>query len=131
MHAHLRSLTGQSAPLNVEALARIIAQSGLTLLVARDDARPGRPIVGTATVIVVEELTGRHARLETVVVDARARGRGIGASLTTGAIRLATEQGALSLNLTSSPRREAANRLYQRLGFERRETNVYHLVLSP
>jgi ribosomal protein S18 acetylase RimI-like enzyme len=127
----LPQLTSQAAPLNVEDLARIIAQAGLTLLIARDDVRPGQPVVGTATVILVEELTGRHARLESVVVDASARGRGIGASLTAEAIRLATEQGALTLNLTSSPRREAANRLYQRLGFRRRETNVYHLILSP
>jgi ribosomal protein S18 acetylase RimI-like enzyme len=131
LNSLLPQLTSQAAPLSVEDLARIIAQAGLTLLIARDDARSGQPVVGTATVILVEELTGRHARLESVVVDASARGQGLGTLLTAEAIRLATEQRAVTLNLTSAPRREVANRLYQRLGFQRRETNVYHLILAP
>jgi ribosomal protein S18 acetylase RimI-like enzyme len=64
------------------------------------------------------------------VVDERARGRGIGAALTAEAIRVASDEGAVSLNLTSAPHREAANRLYQRMGFSRYETNVYHLRLN-
>ena len=126
----LPQLTGQAAAFSVGDVERIVGQPGLTLLVAYDDADAARPILGTATVIVVEELTGSRARLESVVVDATARGRGVGEALTSEAIRLAAAQGADSLNLTTSPRRESANRLYQRLGFTRRETNVYVLPLG-
>jgi ribosomal protein S18 acetylase RimI-like enzyme len=59
------------------------------------------------------------------VVDETARGKGVGAALNTEAISLAHEMGAKSIDLTSRPSREAANRLYQRLGFEQRDTNVY------
>jgi ribosomal protein S18 acetylase RimI-like enzyme len=62
-------------------------------------------------------------------VDAAARGRGIGEALTRHAIELARASGARRVHLTSHPRREAANRLYRRLGFEPRETNVYALGL--
>jgi ribosomal protein S18 acetylase RimI-like enzyme len=126
----LPQLVEQAPRLEISALARIIAQPGVALLVAHDDAEPVEAALGTALVSVVEDLTGRHARLEDVVVDERARGRGIGAALTAEAIRVASDEGAVSLNLTSAPHREAANRLYQRMGFSRYETNVYHLSLN-
>jgi ribosomal protein S18 acetylase RimI-like enzyme len=126
----LPQLVAQPPKLETSVLARIIAQPGVTLLVAHDDAEPVGAALGTALVSVVEDLAGRHARLEDVVVDAGARGRGIGAALTAEAIRVATAQGAVSLNLTSAPRREAANRLYRRMGFSQYETNVYHLTLQ-
>jgi GNAT superfamily N-acetyltransferase len=126
----LPQLTARPASLTAEDVARIIAQPGVTLLVAYDGAAPAESVLGTALVSVVEDLTGRHARLEDVVVDERARGRGIGAALTAEAIRVASDGGAMSLNLTSAPRREAANRLYQRMGFSPYETNVSHLSLE-
>ncbi|MCC6568182.1 MAG: GNAT family N-acetyltransferase, partial [Anaerolineales bacterium] len=46
------------------------------------------------------------------------------------AIELAREAGASNISLTSNPKREAANLLYQRLGFQRRETNLYILHLQ-
>ena len=127
----LPQLTARASRLEAAALARIMAQPGVTVLVARDDSAPTGAIVGAALVSVVEDLIGRHARLEDVVVDTQARGRGIGAALTAEAIRVAAAQGARSLNLTSAPRREAANRLYQRMGFTRYDTNVYALGLEP
>jgi len=60
-----------------------------------------------------------------VIVDEAARGRGIGEALTREAMRLATEASVRTVELTSAPEREAANRLYRRLGFDRRATNVY------
>lgn len=69
--------------------------------------------------------TGVRAWIEDVVVDEAARGQGVGAELTGAAIRLANQRGARTVDLTSRPSREAANRLYQRLGFVQRETNVY------
>jgi ribosomal protein S18 acetylase RimI-like enzyme len=126
----LPQLTARAASLTAEDVARIIAQPGVTLLVAYDDAPSAGPVLGMALVSVVEDLTGRHAHLDDVVVDERARGRGIGAALTAEAIRVASDRGAESLNLTSAPRREAANRLYRRMGFSQYETNVYRLSLE-
>ncbi len=77
------------------------------------------------TLAVFRIPTGLRAWIEDVVVDEAARGRGVGAELTSAAIRLAGERGARTVDLTSRPSREAANRLYQRLGFVQRETNVY------
>ena len=69
--------------------------------------------------------TGRCARIEDVVVDAAQRGKGVGEALTREALRVAQEAGVTTVDLTSRPSREAANRLYQRIGFEKRETKVY------
>ena len=77
------------------------------------------------TLVVFPIPTGVRAWIEDVVVTASARGQGVGALLTREAVRIAGEEGARTVDLTSRPDREAANRLYARLGFERRETNVY------
>lgn len=124
LHRLLPQLTGRPASLTAADLAALLSQPGLTLLLAVD---AHGEIVGTVTLLVFETLLGRHGRIEDVVVDEAARGQGVGAALTQAAIQAAREQGAHHLELTSAPRREAANRLYQRLGFQRRETNVYEL----
>ena len=123
----LPQLTGSIPPVDVDRLALVLEQPAVTLLVAR--AEDGE-IVGTATVIIVATAASWVARLEEVVVDAEARGKGVGAALTSAAIEVARERGVEHLELTTAPRREAANRLYQRLGFKRRETNVYRHPLS-
>ena len=64
-----------------------------------------------------------------MVVDAGARGRGVGEALTQAAIELSADRGAQTVDLTSRPSRDAANRLYRRMGFEPRETNVYRFSL--
>jgi ribosomal protein S18 acetylase RimI-like enzyme len=102
-------------------VAELIAQPGTSLLVARDEG----VLIGMATLLVYRLLTGLRARLESVVVDEAARGRGVGEALTRAALELAVSAGAQSVELTSNPSREAANRLYPRLGFTRRETNSY------
>jgi ribosomal protein S18 acetylase RimI-like enzyme len=109
------------APSRTE-LEEIVASPATRLLVARDD---DGAIVGSLTLAVFRIPTGVRAWIEDVVVDESARGQGIGASLTREALRLATEAGARTVDLTSRPDREAANRLYQGVGFQRRETNVY------
>jgi len=73
--------------------------------------------------------TGLRAWIEDVVVDEAARGRGVGEALNRAAIERARGEGATTVDLTSRPSREAANRLYQRLGFQERPTNVYRLDL--
>jgi ribosomal protein S18 acetylase RimI-like enzyme len=66
-----------------------------------------------------------RAWIEDVVVDGAARGHGVGEALNRAAIAEADARGARTLDLTSRPSREAANRLYQRLGFQARESTVY------
>lgn len=120
-------LTTNVAPPTREDLDALVAFEGSILILARQTG--DGPILGAATLSLVRAPTGIHARLEDVVVDAAARGQGIGAALTEESIHLAREWGANYLALTSNPRREAANRLYQRLGFHRWETNVYRFDL--
>jgi ribosomal protein S18 acetylase RimI-like enzyme len=95
-----------------------------TLLVARD----GGEIVGTLTLVLYRTMRLR-ARIDDVVVDQAARGKGIGEALVREALRRASEAGAVVVELNSRPEREAANRLYRRLGFRLHETNSYRLEL--
>jgi ribosomal protein S18 acetylase RimI-like enzyme len=92
------------------------------LLIARD---ADGTIVGMLTLVLFQIPTGVRAWIEDVVVDTAAQGRGIGQALTTAAVGLANENGARTVDLTSRPSREAANRMYQKLGFCARETIVY------
>ena len=110
-------------------LQAMVRAPGTTLLVARDARRDGR-IVGALTLTHLRIPTGLRVTIEDVVVDTASRGAGVGEALTRVALRLAREHGARSVDLTSNPSRESANRLYQRLGFARRETNVYRFDLT-
>ena len=82
-------------------------------------------IVGILTLIVYRVPTGIRARIEDVVVDETIRGKGIGEGLVRHALNIARDAGADGIALTSNPKREAANKLYQRLGFKPWETNLY------
>ncbi len=113
-------LTVRKPPTNSELLALVRSESS-SLLVARDDDS----IVGMACVAVYRVPTGIRAIIEDVVVDSAARGKGIGEALTRACLNLARAKGAGAVTLTSNPAREAANRLYVRMGFTRRETNDY------
>jgi ribosomal protein S18 acetylase RimI-like enzyme len=103
-------------------LAEIVESPATTLLVARS---PEGGIVGTLTLVMFRIPTGMRAWIEDVVVDEGARGRGVGEALNEEAIRRAAATGTRSVDLTSRSSRAAANRLYRRLGFELRDTNVY------
>lgn len=114
-----------SAPTpTLEQLEEIVSSPCTTLLVARDRTVNGK-MVGCLTLAVFRIPTGVRAWIEDVVVDGSARGRGVGEALSRAALRIASERGARSVELTSRPSREAANRLYRRIGFVPRETNVY------
>jgi ribosomal protein S18 acetylase RimI-like enzyme len=119
-------LVGQlssSAPTpSAEQVEALVASSATRLLLARDSEGH---IVGMLTLALFPIPTGVRAWIEDVVVDETARGRGIGERLTQEALALARADGARTVDLTSRPSREAANRLYARLGFSRRATNVY------
>jgi ribosomal protein S18 acetylase RimI-like enzyme len=105
-----------------EELGEIVASPATVLLVARDG---DGAIVGSLTLALFRIPTGVRAWIEDVVVDDSARGQGVGEALSRDALRRATAAGARTVELTSRPSRERANRLYQRLGFRRRDTNVY------
>ena len=115
-------LSSSNPPPTDADLAAIIASPATVLFVARDDA--GR-VVGSLTLALFRLPTGLRAWIEDVVVDESVRGQGVGEALNRAAIARADADGARTIDLTSRPTREAANRLYQRLGFVERETNVY------
>ena len=109
-----------------DQLEAIVSSCASTLLIARFEDR----IVGSLTLVTFPIPTGIRAWIEDVVVDSDARGKGIGEALNVFALAEAKRQGAITVDLTSRPSREAANRLYQRLGFKARETNVYRYQIS-
>ena len=119
-------LSSSSPPPTREHLERMVADPDTVVVVAR----AGGVIVGSLTLAMYRIPTGTKAWIEDVVVDDAARGHGVGAALSTRAIDEARDRGAKDVSLTSRPSREAANRLYQRLGFEPRETNVYRYRLG-
>ncbi len=114
-------LSKSNPPPSREFLAEIAASEASHLLIATEDGI----IYGSLTLVIFPIPTAIRAWIEDVVVDGDARGKGVGAALNTAALDMAREMGASTVDLTSRPSREAANRLYQRLGFEARETNVY------
>ncbi|MEY3925061.1 MAG: hypothetical protein RIQ63_412, partial [Actinomycetota bacterium] len=118
-------LSSSNPPPTHAELAAIIANDSCDVLVARD----GDAIVGSLTLVVFSIPTGIRAWIEDVVVDESSRGKGVGEALNTFALKRARERGAKTVDLTSRPSREAANRLYQRLGFVARDTNVYRYTL--
>jgi ribosomal protein S18 acetylase RimI-like enzyme len=117
----LSQLSSSAASLGADGLARIAQHQATTLFVARSQGA----VVGMLTLVTFPLPSGVRARIEDVVVDQAARGQGVGTALTMAALRLAQEQGARSVDLTSRPSRVAANRLYQQLGFQLRDSNVY------
>ena len=106
-------------------LESIVSSDSSHLLIAKTDG----VIVGSLTLVSFRIPTGIRAWIEDVVVDADARGKGVGEALNKFALAEARRQGVTTVDLTSRPTREAANRLYQRLGFKARETNVYRYDL--
>ena len=119
-------LSRSAAPPTEAELDAIVASPAAVLLIATDD--DGR-IVGSLTLVLFRIPTGMRAWIEDVVVDQGASRQGIGEALSREAIRRAAAVGARSVDLTSRPDREAANRLYQRIGFKKRDTNVYRYGL--
>ena len=114
-------LSSSSPPPTAAQLEEMVSAPGTTVFVASAD----EVIVGTLTLVMFRIPTGVRAWIEDVVVDSAAGRQGIGAALTNAALDKARHAGATTVDLTSRPSREAANRLYQRLGFEQRSTNVY------
>ena len=114
-------LSSSSPPPSRDHLVALVGSEDTVLFVARVDGR----ILGSLTLAFYRIPTGTKAWIEDVVVDADARGHGLGELLSRAALDEARSRGAKDVSLTSRPFRDVANRLYQRLGFEARETNVY------
>ncbi len=132
IHAALARLLPQLNPTlpvpDMERLERLMRDPDVTLLVARD----GDAIVGTITVIVYTTPFWIKARLDEVVVDESVRGKGVGEALVRAALDIGRERGAQVAELQSGrgPSREAAHRLYERMGFRIRETDVFRISLE-
>lgn len=122
-------LSRSNPPPDATALQAMIDSDSSVLLIARDLLDGGR-IVGSLTLALFRIPTGLRAWIEDVVVDDAVRGRGIGERLNRVALERAAQAGATTVDLTSRPSREAANRLYKRIGFEQRETNIYRYKLG-
>jgi len=119
-------LSSSNPPPTADELAEIIAAPATQLLLAVDD---DGTVLGALTLAIFRIPTGLRAWIEDVVVDGAARGRGVGEALNQEALVRARAAGATTVDLTSRPSREAANRLYQRIGFQQRTTNVYRYDL--
>lgn len=118
-------LSKSNPPPSREALEEMVASEASTVFIGRVDGR----IVGSLTLAMFRIPTGVRAWIEDVVVDDSARGHGVGEALNRAALDFAREHGAITVDLTSRPSREAANRLYQRMGFKLRESNLYRYDL--
>jgi ribosomal protein S18 acetylase RimI-like enzyme len=127
----LPQLSKSAPPLDADALTAIASAQANTLLVAR----VGGDIVGTLTLVIFPIPTGIRAWIEDVIVDESARGKSyggkrVGEALTAEAIRIADHAGARTVDLTTRPARVAAGKLYERLGFEQRDSRVYRYAPS-
>lgn len=120
-------LSRSNPPPTLEAVALMLAHEAISQFVARDD---DGTIVGVSTLAVFPIPTAQRAWIEDVIVDEASNGQGIGRLLTEAMLDRARELGCATVDLTSRPSREAANHLYQKVGFQLRETNVYRKVLE-
>lgn len=119
-------LSSHSGPPGPGYLESLIRSDSIALLIAEHSGE----IVEALTLVLMRIPTGIRARIEDVVVDQSARRLGVARSLSEAAVRIAKSEGAKTVDLTSRPDRVAANRLYESLGFERRDTHVYRLRLT-
>jgi ribosomal protein S18 acetylase RimI-like enzyme len=119
-------LSSSSAAPAASILEQIVSNPLSRLFVARITGPGGdTAVIGMLTLVAYHVPTGLHAVIEDVVVDDQARGAGAGSALVAAALTEAARLGARHVDLTSRPSREAANRLYLRMGFSVRETNIY------
>lgn len=129
IQALLPQLSTEQIKFNSSHLEAMLSATGTHLLAAVNEAEPER-ILGILTLTLFRIPTALKAHIDDVVVDEQARGLGIGKLLILQAIDLAKQSGVKVIHLTSNPRREAANRLYPKLGFTQYHTNMYQLDLT-
>jgi ribosomal protein S18 acetylase RimI-like enzyme len=117
----LPQLTSPDRLLSESELSRIVSSPHTKLFVAR----AGGNIIGMISLAVVQMPSGVRSYLEDLVVDSAYRRRGVATALLEAAIDHARRSGARSLDMTSRPSRRDAIRLYEKMGFRRRETNAF------
>jgi len=117
-------LTSNHPPPDREQLVKMLTSPASCLFLARHKDF-GQDVIGLATLVIYRVPTGVRGYIEDVVVDERARGRHIGEALTQACLEQAERSGAPQVMLTCNPGRDAANKMYQNMGFELRRTNVY------
>jgi ribosomal protein S18 acetylase RimI-like enzyme len=122
----LPQLSSSARAADRAVLERVVGSAATTLLIARYDGK----IAGTLSLVMFPIPTGLRAWIEDVIVDEAARGQGIGQILTVEALRIAEAAGARTVDLTSRASREAAGRLYERVGFESRSTRFYRYAFA-
>ncbi len=125
----LTQLSPKARALSLTEANAILLQKDFFLLLMREPGKAEGDVIGMASIYFIETLMGVKGYIEDVVVDKTHRGKGLGKDLTIGLIDIAKGVGASYIDLTSAPDREAANEMYKKLGFEKRETNVYRLKL--
>ena len=118
-------LTHNNPPPTWAQLELMLSGDASVLFLALDEASGGDEIVGLATLVIYRVPTGLRGYIEDIVVDGMQRGRGIGEALTRACLDRAQQAGCPQVMLTCNPARQAANQLYQHMGFELRKTNVY------
>lgn len=118
-------LSATAKPLTYARLLEILKNERATTLVVQD----GQRIIGFGMVVIYDVPTEKRAWLEEVVIDEKYRGQGLGEKLSKALIEIAKKERVQSIYLSSRPSREAANKLYPKLGFELKETNTYRLKL--
>ena len=123
MQRFLDQLTTNPMTLTEEMFRQLLASPNSHLFFLMKDEQ----IAGMLTVGIYHSPTGGKAWIEDVVVDETFRGQGLSKLLVAHAIEFTKLQGIPSLMLTSNPKRIAANKLYQAMGFGRKETNVYRM----
>ena len=123
----VRQLSGNFQPLSEDDFHFLIDSKNTHLYLAR--LKGSNKIVGMVTLVVYRIPFKMKAQLEDIVVDESMRGKGIGKMLMNFSIGKAKDLGVKSLNFTSRPEREIANKLYKNLGFKKSDTNVYNLSL--
>ena len=104
-----------------ESQERMLADPNSHLYVIREDGR----IVACACLCIFHQPFSTDATIESIVVSSKMRGKGLGRKLMEHLIEEAARMKVDCIHLTSNPKREAANALYQKMGFERKETNCY------
>jgi ribosomal protein S18 acetylase RimI-like enzyme len=122
----LPQLSSSAQPLDASTLAAVADSPAVTVLVARLDGR----IIGTLSLAIFRIPTGLRAWIEDVVVDEAFGRRGAGTALVREALRLAEKAGARTVDLTSRPSREGAGRIYERVGFQQRDTRLYRYAVE-
>ena len=125
INALLKKLKSRNEQESLEGLRATVGDSHAVVMVMKDEGR----IIGMAFLFILQTLQGRNGSIEDVVVDEAYRGQGLGVKIMEAVIEEAKREKVTEIMLTSKPKRVAANKLYQKLGFVQKETNVYEMEL--